>query len=65
MVAPGGSVVVLALKLSLDLAVDTRDQRRGKAVGDFEQRSIENLKLLLRKRESDGVHKITQLSSTF
>jgi hypothetical protein len=57
MVAPGRSVVILALvKLLLDLVVDAGDQRSSKTVGDFEQRSVENLKLLLCKGECDMVH---------
>ena len=66
MIAPGRSLVVLALvKLLLDLAVDTGDQRSRQTVRDFKQGSIEDLELLLSEGESDGFHKITQLSLTF
>lgn len=57
MVAPGGSIVVLTLvKLLLDLGVDTGDQRSSKTVRNFEQGSVEDLKLFLSEGESDGFH---------
>ena len=57
MVAPGRSLVVLALvKLLLDLAVDTGDQRSSETVGHFEQSSVEDLELLLSEGEGDGFH---------
>ena len=57
MVAPGRSLVVLALvKLALDLAVDTGNQWSSEAVGHFEQSSIEDLELLLCEGEGDWFH---------
>lgn len=59
MVTPGRSLVVLALvKLPLDLAVDAGDQRSSKTIGDFEQGSVEDLKLILSKGEGDGFHAV-------
>ena len=53
-VAPSRSLVVLALvKLLLDLAVDTGDQRSSQLVWNFKQRSIKNLKLLLSEGQGD------------
>ncbi len=57
MVAPGRSLVVLALvKLLLNLAVDTGDQRSRQTIGDFEQGSVKDLKLLLSEGEVDWFH---------
>ena len=57
MVAPGRNLVVLALvKLLLDLAVDTGDQRSSETIGHFKQGSVEDLELLLCEGESDGFH---------
>ena len=49
MVAPGGGVVVLALKLLLNLAVDTRDQRSCYSVRDLNKGCVEDLELFLCK----------------
>jgi hypothetical protein len=52
-VAPGGGVVVLALKLPLNLTVDASNQRSSKTVRDFEQSSVKDLKLLLSEGKGD------------